>query len=179
MATRTSLYATRRWTANDYFNKLRSPVTTARTFNHHNDYGFTIGGPIFIPKVYNTDKKKTFFFWSEEWRKITTPGSQSMAVATRSTTERRRLQATSFRQDPMAGWMHHLRRSASNTTSDQSPSCYSSNSQGLSDQCLRQVRRPTAAETTTSLTRRRTTCTRTSCVWITTSTTRFTSTRAA
>jgi hypothetical protein len=34
-----------------------------------NDYGYTLGGPIFIPNHYNTDKKKTFFFWSEEWRK--------------------------------------------------------------------------------------------------------------
>lgn len=34
-----------------------------------NDFGFTIGGPIFIPKHYNTDKSKTFFFWSEEWRR--------------------------------------------------------------------------------------------------------------
>lgn len=33
-----------------------------------NDYGFTLGGPVFIPGHYNTDKSKTFFFWSEEWR---------------------------------------------------------------------------------------------------------------
>lgn len=64
--------------ANYSFNK---PVGIPRGVNHHNDYGFTIGGPIFIPHVYNTDKKKTFFFWSEEWRKITTPGSDSMPVA--------------------------------------------------------------------------------------------------
>lgn len=65
--------------ANYSFNK---PVGIPRGVNHHNDYGFTIGGPVFIPKVYNTDKKRTFFFWSEEWRKITTPGNTSMAVAT-------------------------------------------------------------------------------------------------
>jgi len=65
--------------ANYSFNK---PVGIARGVNHHNDYGFTIGGPIYIPKVYNADKNKTFFFWSEEWRKITTPGNTSMAVAT-------------------------------------------------------------------------------------------------
>ncbi len=65
--------------ANYSFNK---PVGIPRGINHHNDYGFTIGGPIYIPKVYNTDKNKTFFFWSEEWRKINTPGSDSMPVAT-------------------------------------------------------------------------------------------------
>src|SRR5579863_7812411 len=39
-----------------------------------NDYGFTLGGPIFIPGHYNKDKTKTFFFWSEEWRKDKVPG---------------------------------------------------------------------------------------------------------
>ena len=39
-----------------------------------NDYGYTLGGPVFIPNHYNKDKKKTFFFWSEEWRKDLVPG---------------------------------------------------------------------------------------------------------
>jgi hypothetical protein len=34
-----------------------------------NIFGFDIGGPIYIPGHYNTDKNKTFFFWSEEWAK--------------------------------------------------------------------------------------------------------------
>jgi hypothetical protein len=38
-----------------------------------NDFGYTIGGPIFIPHVYNQDRKKTFFFWSQEWRRETVP----------------------------------------------------------------------------------------------------------
>ena len=37
---------------------------------HYNIYGFNIGGPLYIPKTFNTSKKKTFFFWNEEWRKI-------------------------------------------------------------------------------------------------------------
>ena len=69
--------------ANAYFNKIQTPFTPRNVY-HYNDYGFTIGGPIFIPKAYNTDKKKTFFFWSEEWKKDTAPGSQSMAVASAS-----------------------------------------------------------------------------------------------
>jgi hypothetical protein len=39
-----------------------------------NDYGYTLGGPAYIPGVYNKDKTKTFFFWSEEWRKDVVPG---------------------------------------------------------------------------------------------------------
>jgi hypothetical protein len=49
---------------------------------HYNDYGFTIGGPLFIPKLYHPDKNKTFFFWSEEWRKATTPDPQTFTVPT-------------------------------------------------------------------------------------------------
>ncbi len=55
--------------ANQYFNKLSSPAT-ARTSTHYNIFGGNIGGPLFIPKVYNENKQKTFFFWNEEWRKI-------------------------------------------------------------------------------------------------------------
>ena len=36
----------------------------------YNTYGFNIGGPLFIPKVYNTDRQKTFFFYNMEWRKL-------------------------------------------------------------------------------------------------------------
>jgi len=39
-----------------------------------NDWGYTIGGPVYIPGVYNTDKQKTFFFWSQEWRRDRVPG---------------------------------------------------------------------------------------------------------
>ena len=35
---------------------------------HFNDYGFTIGGPIYIPDRFNTDKKKLFFFDDQEKR---------------------------------------------------------------------------------------------------------------
>ena len=67
--------------ANEYFNKMTGGK---RAVNHHNVYGFTIGGPVFIPKVYNADKKNSFFFWSEEWHKLSTPGSDTMAAASPS-----------------------------------------------------------------------------------------------
>jgi Carboxypeptidase regulatory-like domain/TonB-dependent Receptor Plug Domain len=34
-----------------------------------NDWGYTLGGPVFIPGHYNQDRSKTFFFFSEEWRR--------------------------------------------------------------------------------------------------------------
>jgi hypothetical protein len=48
----------------------------------YNDYGFTIGGPLFIPKVYHPVKNKTFFFWSEEWRKASLPATNTINVPT-------------------------------------------------------------------------------------------------
>ena len=48
------------------------PTQPKARYRKH-DYGYTIGGPVFIPHHYNTDKKKTFFFWSQEWRKESNP----------------------------------------------------------------------------------------------------------
>ena len=64
--------------ANNYFNKQTSPITP-RTKLDYNIFGFNIGGPLFIPKVYNTDHQKTFFFWNEEWRRLIQGSSPSSA----------------------------------------------------------------------------------------------------
>jgi hypothetical protein len=45
-----------------------------------NDFGYTIGGPVFIPGLYNKDKQKTFFFWSQEWRRERVPSSFNTTV---------------------------------------------------------------------------------------------------
>jgi hypothetical protein len=34
-----------------------------------NNFGYRIGGPVFLPGKYNKDRDKTFFFFSQEWRK--------------------------------------------------------------------------------------------------------------
>jgi Carboxypeptidase regulatory-like domain len=49
-----------------YFNKqANTPSPELRL----NIFGGDIGGPVIIPHLYNSAKNKTFFFWSEEWRK--------------------------------------------------------------------------------------------------------------
>jgi len=45
-----------------------------------NDFGYTIGGPVYIPGAYNQQKEKTFFFWSQEWRRERVPNSFNVPV---------------------------------------------------------------------------------------------------
>ncbi len=46
------------------------------------DAGATIGGPLFIPHVYNNKRNKTYFFFSEEVRREKTPVDYNQAVPT-------------------------------------------------------------------------------------------------
>lgn len=67
--------------ANSYFNKQTTPITP-RAIERYNDYGFTVGGPLYVPKKFNTEKNKMFFFWSEEWRKVSAPVTASVQPPT-------------------------------------------------------------------------------------------------
>src|ERR1700685_235918 len=66
---------------NDFFNATPEFQTAPPAYKK-NDFGFTIGGPVFIPNHYNTNKQKTFFFWSEEWRREVVPASGFFNVTT-------------------------------------------------------------------------------------------------
>jgi hypothetical protein len=48
----------------------KEPISGTKTNVHYNIFGGNIGGPLFIPHVYNENHTKTFFFVNEEWRKI-------------------------------------------------------------------------------------------------------------
>jgi Carboxypeptidase regulatory-like domain len=71
---------------NDDFN-ARNYFNSTRPEYKKNDYGYTLGGPVYIPHVFNRDKSKTFFFWSQEWRKDLVPG-QSFHTVVPSMAER-------------------------------------------------------------------------------------------
>jgi hypothetical protein len=64
--------------ANSFQNKNHAGTPTNRAKLNYNIYGFNLGGPLYIPHAYNTDKKKTFFFWNEEWRKLIQGQSPSL-----------------------------------------------------------------------------------------------------
>ena len=68
---------------------IRNEMFNARNFfdqtkeaplYRRNDFGFTFGGPIFIPNHYNSNKQKTFFFFSQEFRYEKTPVDYNQAV---------------------------------------------------------------------------------------------------
>src|SRR5262245_19037359 len=59
------------WDANTYLNKRETPeVPKAKT--SRNDQGYTFGGPVSFPG-FNEEKKKLFFFWSQEFENRTNP----------------------------------------------------------------------------------------------------------
>src|SRR6266478_9441368 len=72
---------------NEFFNAKSwaegvDPTAKKSSYKKH-DYGYTVGGPVFIPNLYNSSKKKTFFFFSEEWRKESnTSSAPSTSVST-------------------------------------------------------------------------------------------------
>ena len=61
--------------ARNYFDQ-----TSEAPLYRRNDFGGALGGPLYIPNVYNTNKDKTYFFFSEEFRFERTPTDFNQAV---------------------------------------------------------------------------------------------------
>ena len=69
------------YNANNYFNNLAGQ---RRSKFRLNTFGGNIGGPLWIPHVYNNSRTRTFFFVNEEWRKLvqgTTPATGTTIAA--------------------------------------------------------------------------------------------------
>ena len=70
--------------ANNYIANLNGqPIPELR----YNIFGFNVGGPVYIPGHYNTQRNKTFFFYNQEWRRII-QGSQSTTITDPTPAER-------------------------------------------------------------------------------------------
>jgi len=66
---------------NEFFNARNFFDQPGKTpLYRRNDFGFTLGGPAYIPGIYNTGKQKTFFFFSQEFRYEKTPVAYNQAV---------------------------------------------------------------------------------------------------
>src|SRR5258707_2750659 len=62
--------------ARNFFNPAPNKVAKLR----QNVFGFNAGGPVSIGKLYNPDKKKTFFFYNMEWRRYINGGLTNQTV---------------------------------------------------------------------------------------------------
>ena len=67
-----------KFNANSYFNNL---LGNPRPVLRYNNFGFTLGGPVIIPHFYN-GKNKTFFFYSQEFRRVVQYASANAYVPT-------------------------------------------------------------------------------------------------
>lgn len=68
--------------ANSWGNNRDYPTITPRGRDRMNQGGFTLGGPLYIPKVFNTSKEKLFFFVSGELWKNLDPNRTTRTVPT-------------------------------------------------------------------------------------------------
>ena len=69
------------YNANDYFLKHGGKP---RSKFQLNEPGGNIGGPLWIPHIYNEARSRTFFFWNEEWRRLiqgSAPSAQNAILA--------------------------------------------------------------------------------------------------
>ncbi len=64
-----------------YFNNKFHTAAPGVPTDHENNYGFTIGGPISIPKLYN-GKDRTFGHYSQEWYKQNNESTDPNTVPT-------------------------------------------------------------------------------------------------
>ncbi len=54
-------------------NRSGDPTQAKPVPYRFNEFGYAVGGPVYIPKVFNRNRNKRFFFWSEECAGINTP----------------------------------------------------------------------------------------------------------
>ncbi|MCL2660509.1 MAG: Plug and carboxypeptidase regulatory-like domain-containing protein, partial [Acidobacteriaceae bacterium] len=56
--------------ATNWDNKRRN---MAKAAYHYNFFGYTLGGPVFVPNKFNANKDKLFFFWYNEFQQMVIP----------------------------------------------------------------------------------------------------------
>ncbi|HEY2040696.1 MAG TPA: carboxypeptidase-like regulatory domain-containing protein, partial [Edaphobacter sp.] len=82
----------------------------------YNDFGYTIGGPVWIPGLFNKNRDKLFFFAAQEYKRlrtstvtnatVPTPAAIANAIATGPSTATGRALAASVLQDPSGNYRY-------------------------------------------------------------------------
>ena len=63
----------------------RNQIPTTRFItapDHWNQFGYNIGGPVYIPNHFNSNKDKLFFYWGQEWVRRVFTDTSSLRVPT-------------------------------------------------------------------------------------------------
>lgn len=86
-----------RFDARSFFDRELLPL-------RFNDFGGTLGGPIFIPEKFNTNKDKLFFFYGREW-KYTRQGQTTVNVVPTASERAGNFQTSALAapNDPLSG----------------------------------------------------------------------------
>lgn len=63
-------------------NQSRTAAAFAPAPFRYNQFGYHISGPVYIPGVWNTEKNKAFFLWSQEWVRFRRESSNTRTVPT-------------------------------------------------------------------------------------------------
>ncbi|HWR52955.1 MAG TPA: carboxypeptidase-like regulatory domain-containing protein, partial [Bryobacteraceae bacterium] len=67
------------WERNRSTNPSQNEKPPARKFNQ---FGYIVDGPVYIPGVWNTDRNKLFFLWSQEWVRFREEATETSTVPT-------------------------------------------------------------------------------------------------
>lgn len=78
---RNTLFNANTWARNhdSAANSLTRFVTPQTNYNQ---FGYNIGGPVYIPNHFNVDKNKLFFYWGQEWVRYVFTDSNMLTVPT-------------------------------------------------------------------------------------------------
>jgi hypothetical protein len=91
---------------------LRNDAIQARAFNatikpelRYNDFGANIGGPVFIPKKFNADRNKLFFFFSTDFKRLRQGAinTWTIPIPTQINGDFSALGSSKFPKDPLSG----------------------------------------------------------------------------
>jgi hypothetical protein len=64
------------WNANGWLNNRAGTKAPQAS---RDDTGYTVGGPVFLPGLFNDDRRKLFFFWSQEFQRRTDPVAERLS----------------------------------------------------------------------------------------------------
>src|SRR6266571_5260028 len=76
---RNTIFNANTWTRNHTIGPEFLAFTSVPPF-HYNQFGFNVGGPFYIPGKFNSEKRKVFWYYGQEWVRYRFTDTNSLAV---------------------------------------------------------------------------------------------------